>query len=163
MNARDNTPDRLVCSQAAARAAGLDVAPSVQELLVVAESIVSLWGDRWAEPDDLVASTADAGAQLARAVPLVLAELDRACRLRLEDVAALRASEQVLQSQIDGQAKEIDRLRVRITELEKQAAVRIAAGVAADNRHLLYDVDPDSTVPPLVDIHRHQTTRRGNR
>ncbi|WP_331723398.1 hypothetical protein [Streptomyces atratus] len=71
------TPDMPVCSQEAARAAGLDVAPSPTELLAVAESIVSSWGDRAADPDDVVASTADAGAQLARAVPLVLAEVDR--------------------------------------------------------------------------------------
>ena len=38
-----------------------------------------------------------------------------------------------------------------------------APGELAEQRHLLYDADPDSTVPPLVDIHRHQTTRRGTR
>jgi hypothetical protein len=70
-----NTPDRPICSQAAARAAGLDVAPTPVELTAMAESIVRTWGDRWAEPDDLAASTADAGAQLARAVPLILAAL----------------------------------------------------------------------------------------
>ncbi|MFC8658059.1 hypothetical protein ACFUCT_23105 [Streptomyces parvus] len=43
----------------------------------MSESVVSLWGNRWAEPDDQVASIADAGAQLARAMPLVLAEVDQ--------------------------------------------------------------------------------------
>ncbi|MFJ1827405.1 hypothetical protein [Streptomyces sp. NPDC088178] len=79
------TPNMPVCSQEAARAAGLDVAPSPAELLAVAESIVSSWGDRAADPDDVVASTADAGAQLARAVPLVLAEVDR-LRARLAEL-----------------------------------------------------------------------------
>lgn len=51
----------------------------------------------------------------------------------------------------------------RMAAASSPAADRIAAGVAAENRHLLYDADPDSTVPPLVDIHRHNTTRRGNR
>ncbi|MGW7398077.1 hypothetical protein ACWGH7_16450 [Streptomyces cyaneofuscatus] len=69
--------DHPVCTQEAARAAGLDVAPSPEELRAVSEAIVSLWGDRWAEPDDQVASIADSGAQLARAMPLVLAEVDR--------------------------------------------------------------------------------------
>ncbi|MEV6450959.1 hypothetical protein AB0M75_06590 [Streptomyces anulatus] len=72
-----SAPNRPVCTQEAARAAGLDVAPSPEELRVMSESVVSLWGDRWAEPDDQVASIADAGAQLARAMPLVLAEVDR--------------------------------------------------------------------------------------
>ncbi|MEI5032418.1 hypothetical protein RB201_04255 [Streptomyces sp. S1A(2023)] len=73
------TPDhnRLVCTQEAAHAAGLDVAPSPEELRAVSESIVSLWGDRWAEPDDEVGSIADSGAQLARVMPLVLDEVDR--------------------------------------------------------------------------------------
>ncbi|MGW9120226.1 hypothetical protein ACWGRV_27045 [Streptomyces sp. NPDC055663] len=83
-----------ICSEEAARAAGLDIAPTATELTVIAESIVDCWGDRFAEPDDLVASTADAGAQLARAVPLILAELARlraevtklvAARSRLEE------------------------------------------------------------------------------
>lgn len=95
------TPDRPVCTQEAARAAGLDVAPSPEELLTTAESIVTLWGDRWAEPDATVASLADSGAQLARAMPLVLAEVER---LRL-GMAGLHA---------------------RITELEAPQAAVIA-------------------------------------
>ncbi|MEU4502602.1 hypothetical protein [Streptomyces sp. NPDC024089] len=70
-------PDWPVCTVEAARAAGLDVAPTAAELSAMAASIVRSWGNRWAEPDDVVASTADAGAQLARTVPLILAELDR--------------------------------------------------------------------------------------
>ncbi|MGW2089639.1 hypothetical protein [Streptomyces sp. NPDC001880] len=76
MNA-PTAPDWPVCTPEAARAAGLDVAPTAAELSVMAASIVRSWGNRWAEPDDLVASTADAGAQLARTVPLILAELER--------------------------------------------------------------------------------------
>ncbi|MEU0808759.1 hypothetical protein [Streptomyces sp. NPDC005970] len=69
--------DAPICTQETARAAGLDVAPSPSELAAVAASIVRTWGDRHAEPDDETASTADAGAQLARAVPLLLAEVTR--------------------------------------------------------------------------------------
>ncbi|MFD8384286.1 hypothetical protein ACFV2X_38190 [Streptomyces sp. NPDC059679] len=64
-----------ICTQEAARAAGLDVAPTPTELALCAQSIVRTWGDRSAEPDDEVGSTADTGAQLARAVPLLLAKL----------------------------------------------------------------------------------------
>lgn len=66
-----------VCTQEAARAAGLDIAPSLTELAAMAASIVRTWGDRSADPDDETASTADAGAQLARAMPLLLAEVTR--------------------------------------------------------------------------------------
>ncbi|NEB70241.1 hypothetical protein G3I39_24770 [Streptomyces fulvissimus] len=38
-----------------------------------------------------------------------------------------------------------------------------AAEATAENRHLLYDADPDATVPAFVDLHHHTTTRRGNR
>ncbi|MGY5127366.1 hypothetical protein [Streptomyces nigrescens] len=69
--------DAPICTQEAAHAAGLDVAPSPSELAAMAEAIVRTWGDRSAEPEDEVGSTADAGAQLARALPLVLAELER--------------------------------------------------------------------------------------
>lgn len=34
-------------------------------------------------------------------------------------------------------------------------------GLAAEYRHLLYDADPDATVPAFIDL-RHHTTRRGN-
>ncbi|MFD6421071.1 hypothetical protein [Streptomyces sp. NPDC060198] len=70
-------PDRQVCSEEDARAVGLDVAPSPTVLKLLAEQIVSMWGDRWAEPDDLTASVADSGAQLARATLLMLAAMDR--------------------------------------------------------------------------------------
>lgn len=79
--------DRPVCTQEAARAAGLDVAPGPEELRAVSEAIVSLWGDRWAEPDDQVASIADSGAQLARVMPLVLDEVER-LRGELSDATA---------------------------------------------------------------------------
>lgn len=48
-------------------------------------------------------------------------------------------------------------------ELAALKAERLAAGLAAEYRHLLYDADPGSTVPPLVDLHHHKTTRRGTR
>jgi len=79
--------EQPICTQEAARAAGLDIAPTPAELTVCAESIVRTWGDRTAEPSDEVASTADAGAQLARALPLLLAELDRA-RARAAELEA---------------------------------------------------------------------------
>lgn len=47
--------------------------------------------------------------------------------------------------------------------LKTEAQERIAAGLAAEFRHLLYDADPDATVPAFVDLHHHQSTRRGNR
>ena len=73
------TPDRdyPICTQEAARAAGLDVAPSPAELLATSESIVHAWDDLWAKPEEVTVSVADAGEQLARALPLVLAEVDR--------------------------------------------------------------------------------------
>ncbi|MFE9777731.1 hypothetical protein ACFYPA_06190 [Streptomyces sp. NPDC005775] len=93
------TPDHNpICTQEAARAAGLDVAPSPEELRVVSEAIVSLWGDRWAEPDDTVASIADSGAQLARAVPLVLAEVDR-LRAQVAELETQRTSVLALHQQ----------------------------------------------------------------
>ncbi|MFD8866050.1 hypothetical protein ACFV1F_17025 [Streptomyces sp. NPDC059590] len=69
--------DAPICAQETARAAGLDIAPSPSELAAIAASIARTWGDRHAEPDDETASTADAGAQLAHAVPLLLAEVTR--------------------------------------------------------------------------------------
>lgn len=73
------TPDRNypICTQEAARAAGLDVAPSPAELLATSESIAHAWDDLWAKPEEVTVSMADAGQQLARALPLVLAEVDR--------------------------------------------------------------------------------------
>ncbi|MFF7576820.1 hypothetical protein ACFZBE_17820 [Streptomyces sp. NPDC008061] len=40
------------------------------------------------------------------------------------------------------------------------AEQRIAAGLAAEYRHLLLDADPGSTIPRFVDLHHHKTTRR---
>ncbi|MGW2089638.1 hypothetical protein [Streptomyces sp. NPDC001880] len=45
----------------------------------------------------------------------------------------------------------------RMTALK---AERLAAGLAAEYRHLLYDADPGSIVPAFVDLHHHKTTRR---
>lgn len=33
-------------------------------------------------------------------------------------------------------------------------------GELAEYRHLLYDADPDATVPAFVDFHHHTSTRR---
>ncbi|GAA2946397.1 MULTISPECIES: hypothetical protein [Streptomyces] len=110
--------DRPLSTQEEARAAGLDVAPSPAELRVIAESIVSSWGDRWAEPDDLVASVADSGAQLARAVPLVLAEVDR-----------LRAEVSSLSDELTGRSlalyeEELDTARLRLALASAQRGRR---------------------------------------
>ncbi|MCX5158139.1 hypothetical protein OOK39_02335 [Streptomyces sp. NBC_00264] len=48
-------------------------------------------------------------------------------------------------------------------ELTALKAERLAAGLAAEYRHLLYDADPGSTVPAFVDLHHHKTARRGTR
>ncbi|MFE9855503.1 hypothetical protein [Streptomyces sp. NPDC005780] len=45
-------------------------------------------------------------------------------------------------------------------ELAEQAARRIASGVAAEFRHLLYDADPDATTRPFTEFHHHTSTRR---
>ncbi|MEU4502603.1 hypothetical protein [Streptomyces sp. NPDC024089] len=45
-------------------------------------------------------------------------------------------------------------------ELTALKAERLAAGLAAEYRHLLYDADPGSTVPRFVDLHHHKTARR---
>ncbi|MFD7622077.1 hypothetical protein [Streptomyces sp. NPDC059802] len=44
----------------------------------------------------------------------------------------------------------------QLTDLK---AKRLAAGLAAEYRHLLYDVDPGSTVPAFVDLHHHASRR----
>ncbi|MER5613240.1 hypothetical protein [Streptomyces sp. NPDC002215] len=44
----------------------------------------------------------------------------------------------------------------QLTDLKAQ---RLAAGLAAEYRHLLYDADPGSTVPAFVDLHHHKTSR----
>jgi hypothetical protein len=82
MNAREQLEavpplNQPVCTDEAAHAAGLDIAPTPTELTAMAEAVVSSWGDRGHDPLNLAESVADAGAQLARAMPLVLAELDR--------------------------------------------------------------------------------------
>ena len=60
-------------------------------------------------------------------------------------------------------------LDVLIARVDATTAANAAARDAqrraealAENRHLLYDADPDATVPAFVDLHHH-TTRRGNR
>ncbi|MFE9850250.1 hypothetical protein ACFYPN_15770 [Streptomyces sp. NPDC005576] len=45
--------------------------------------------------------------------------------------------------------------------VDQGAAARIAAGIAAEQRHLLYDADPDSTVPALVNLHHTPRRRTG--
>jgi hypothetical protein len=62
----------------------------------------------------------------------------------------------------------IDALDVPLADLvaglkREPAEQRIAAGLAAEYRHLLLDADPDSTTPRFVDLHHHKTTRRGTR
>lgn len=111
------TPDRdhPICTQQAARAAGLDVAPTPAELTAMAELIVHAWGDQCAEPDDRVASAADAGAQLARALPLVLAEMSR-MRSILE---GFEADNDELQSKISAVEVENDDLRAEVIALEE--------------------------------------------
>lgn len=132
--------DAPICTQETARAAGLDVAPSPSELAAVAASIIRSWGDRHAEPNDETASVADAGAQLARAVPLLLDEVTRlraelnqahddrtgACLARWEeeqDNARLRLA---LASAQRGRQE----ARTRIAELERMNLEPIAAALA---------------------------------
>lgn len=62
-------------TDAAAHAAGLDIVPTPTELLDAAQNVIGMWGNRGADPDNPVEVTADAGAQLARAVPLLLARI----------------------------------------------------------------------------------------
>lgn len=69
-------------------------------------------------------------------------------------------------------AADLARVDVTTDELERRAALcrradkvqdaseLAAAGATAENRHLLYDADPDATVPPFVDLHHHTSTRR---
>ncbi|MEV7492253.1 hypothetical protein AB0O08_16045 [Streptomyces anulatus] len=61
-------------------------------------------------------------------------------------------------------------LDVLIARVDATTAANAAARDAqrraealAENRHLLYDADPDATVPAFVDLHHHTTTRRGTR
>jgi hypothetical protein len=50
----------------------------------------------------------------------------------------------------------------RIAQQKQPEPELASAGLAAEYRHLLYDADPDATVPAFIDL-RHHTTRRGNR
>lgn len=70
-------------------------------------------------------------------------------------------------------AADLSRLDVPVDVVEADVA-RIAArrqpepvpappGECAEYRHLLYDADPDATVPAFIDLRHHHTTRRGNR
>ncbi|WP_344570771.1 hypothetical protein [Streptomyces axinellae] len=70
LTAPENWPDAPVCTEADARAAGLDIAPAPGELTAMAELIVTSRGH---EPIPEV--------DLARAVPLACAEIRR---LRVE-------------------------------------------------------------------------------
>ncbi|MGC5534304.1 hypothetical protein [Streptomyces sp. SR-10] len=61
-------------------------------------------------------------------------------------------------------------LAVLIAQVDATTAANAAARDAqrraeatAENRHLLYDADPDATVPAFVDLHHHTTTRRRTR
>lgn len=45
-------------------------------------------------------------------------------------------------------------------QLTALKAERLAAGLAAEYRHLLLDADPGSTVPAFVDLHHHTSCRR---
>ncbi|WP_406325872.1 hypothetical protein OG784_13065 [Streptomyces sp. NBC_01617] len=63
-------------------------------------------------------------------------------------------------------ANPIERLDVPLADLvadlkREPAEQRIAAGLAAEYRHLLLDADPGSTIPRFVDLHHHKTTRGG--
>jgi len=67
-------------------------------------------------------------------------------------------------------AADLARVDVPLAELirnvDEMAAMKrtcSAEQATAENRHLLYDADPDATVPPFVDLHHHNSTRRGTR
>ncbi|MFI5739106.1 hypothetical protein ACIA9I_12125 [Streptomyces anulatus] len=57
----------------------------------------------------------------------------------------------------------LDVLIAAVDEIAAANAARSLAEATAENRHLLYDADPDATVPAFVDLHHHTTTRRGTR
>lgn len=121
--------DAPICTQEAARAVGLDVAPAPDELASMAARIVEMWGDRWAEPDDEVASVADAGAQLARAVPLLLSKLTQATAERdafadrVDTLTAVAKSNKryvrELYADLQKAQRERDELKERVTELDR--------------------------------------------
>lgn len=47
----------------------------------------------------------------------------------------------------------------QVAEIAAEKAARIAAGVAAEQRHLLCDADPDSAVPPFPYLIKSRTER----
>jgi len=51
----------------------------------------------------------------------------------------------------------------RIAQQKKPEPEPAPPGECAEYRHLLYDADPDATVPAFIDLRHHHTTRRGNR
>jgi hypothetical protein len=50
-----------------------------------------------------------------------------------------------------------------VANLQPDPADRIAAGLAAEYRHLLLDADPGSTTPAFVDLHHHKSCSRSTR
>lgn len=82
-------PDEPVATTAQARAAEMDVPLSPDELTAMAERIVQAWGGRAVDLDDVTATIAGAGAQLARVVPLLADELTQ-LRARVEELEACR-------------------------------------------------------------------------
>ncbi|MYX67317.1 hypothetical protein K388_05051 [Streptomyces sp. KhCrAH-43] len=51
----------------------------------------------------------------------------------------------------------------RLAEQKRPMPEPAPPGLVAEYRHLLYDADPDATVPAFIDLRHHHTTRRGNR
>lgn len=95
-----------ICSQAEARAAGLDIAPSVEELDAMAESVAALGDPLSAE------------VSLARAVPLLGAAVT-SLRARIAELEAdLAAKAQDAEAAVNGWG----RARDRIAELEAERA-----------------------------------------
>ena len=69
-------------------------------------------------------------------------------------------------ARVDVTTEELESRAARCRRADQVTAANLqlsAAAAYAENRHLLYDADPDPSVPALVDLHHHQTTRRGNR
>ncbi|MET7788089.1 hypothetical protein ABZS93_15970 [Streptomyces sp900116325] len=65
-------------------------------------------------------------------------------------------------------ANPIERLDVPLADLvadlqPEPAEQRIAAGLAAEYRHLLLDADPGSSTPAFVDLHHHKSCSRSTR
>ncbi|MFL3869180.1 hypothetical protein LT966_21515 [Streptomyces griseobrunneus] len=57
----------------------------------------------------------------------------------------------------------LDVLLAQVAQITTERDAQRRAEANAENRHLLYDADPDSTTPAFVDLHHHTTTHRGNR